>query len=80
MQVLLELYKKHLDDCVTAIDIIDPERKFKSYMNQFSYPKADGYDDIMNEFEDYLHKTKFRIKYNRYTKPLHQNNISMRTM
>jgi hypothetical protein len=66
MQALLELYKKHLDDCVTMIDVIDPEIKFKTYMNQFSYPKADGYDGIMNEFEDHLHKTKFRIKYGKY--------------
>ena len=45
-----------------------PEIKFKSYMTSYNYPKSDGYDEIMNEFEDYLHKTKIKIKYGKGNK------------
>jgi hypothetical protein len=66
MQARLNYTKKQLDDCVTIIDTIDPELKFKNYMDDFCFPKADGYDEIMNDFEMHLHKTKFRIKYGKY--------------
>ena len=68
MQALLTLYKSHLDDCKTLYDVVDPEIKFKSYMTSYNYPKSDGYDEIMNEFEDYLHKTKIKIKYGKGNK------------